>query len=65
MPGKSDVAKLSKCIRDSHGNAAQRKACEDAFVADGGTVQEVTEGGKIFMDPNGGKIFVTNGGKIF
>jgi hypothetical protein len=51
------VARLSKCIRDSYGNAADRRAFEDAFVADGGNVQGVTEGGKIFTDPNGGRIF--------
>ena len=66
MPGKSDVAKLAKCVRDCKGDPNCMKACEAAFVADGGgTVQAVNEGGKVFTDSTGGKVFITTGGKVF
>jgi hypothetical protein len=66
MPNdRSSVAKLSKCIRDCNGNEACMKACEDAFVADGGKVTTPDEGGKVFTDSKGGKVFITTGGKVF
>jgi hypothetical protein len=65
MPNKSDVKKLSRCVRDANGDPAKLKACEDAFKADGGSVIDPGDGGKVFSDVNGGKVFVTNGGKVF
>ena len=58
------VGELTTCITNANGNKAKIKKCEDDFVAQGGTAS-VSEGGKVFSDPNGGKVFVTDGGKVF
>lgn len=65
MPGKSDVAKLTKCIKDCKDDPDCVQACEDEFDADGGTIDVVNEGGKVFTDSKGGKVFITKGGKVF
>lgn len=65
MPGKSDVAKLTKCVKDCKDDQACVKACEDAFADDGGRIAVVNEGGKVFTDSKGGKVFITTGGKVF
>lgn len=66
MPNEQkSVDRLTKCIKDCNGNQACVKACEDAFVAEGGKVSVVTEGGKVFAAADGGKVFITNGGKVF
>jgi hypothetical protein len=64
-PNDQSAAELKRCIRACReGDQACITACEDAFVAAGGTVS-APEGGKVFTDPNGGKVFVTDGGKVF
>lgn len=59
------LKKLIKCVRDCRGDQARIKACEDAFVADGGQAVDPEEGGKVFTAPDGGKVFITDGGKVF
>jgi hypothetical protein len=65
MANDRTITKLTKCIKDCNGAAACEQACEDAFVAEGGTIAVPAEGGKVFTGGEGGKVFITTGGKVF
>jgi hypothetical protein len=57
VPNKHTVADLDKCIKSCKDDLVCVKACEDAFLADGGKVFG-QDGGKVFTDRDGGKVFV-------
>ena len=62
MPNDS-LNKVAKCIRDCGDDEACKEACEAAFKQEGGTVEPVPDGGKVFI-PQGGKVFISHRGKV-
>jgi hypothetical protein len=67
MPNQHpSLIKLTNCINACNGDKACIKACQGAFVAEGGKVFASPEGGKVFTAPDGGKVFGSiDGGKVF
>ena len=55
---------LKKCMNDANGDPVKMAACENAFVAAGGTVTPNVDG-KVFSIPDGSQVSVTNKGKVF
>jgi hypothetical protein len=66
MPnGNGSLNKVARCIRACRdGDETCKAGCEATFKQEGGTVELVPEGGKVFI-PQGGKVFISHGGKVF